>query len=646
MYLGKYDVIVIGLGHAGCEAFYALSKMGLKTLGVTLNIDNIAQMSCNPAIGGLAKSQIVFEIEALGGIMPKIADETAIQAKTLNLKKGPAVWSLRTQNDKWFYKNSMRLFLEKCKNAEIKQGIIEKIHMEGGRIKGVSFHNGADYGCDAIVLASGTFLNGTIHIGDKSMSGGRLGDLASISLANQLRGLGLNMGRLKTGTPPRIDKRTVDLSALVEERSDPARRYFSKKSRKAGSEIIDEPCYLVRTNENTHKTILDNLKYSALYSGKITGTGTRYCPSIEDKIVRFKGKESHRLFLEPEGLDTYETYLQGFSMSLPEEIQLKVLRSLKGFEKAEMMRPAYAIEYDYVHPVELLGNLMTKKIEGLFLAGQINGTSGYEEAAGQGIMAGINAGLYMMKRDPFILSRTEGYIGILIDDLVTKDTDEPYRMFTSRAEFRLNLREDNADIRLCEYGFNYGLIDRQEYEMVQEKKKLSEKLCSEMKRRFITPSGNLNEKLAKHESCPINSKLDYFTFLKRPEINIFDFREEFFSLYEELGYKFEKDDMDLWNYLQTMVKYDGYIKKQERMIEQVKKYDLMLIPPGFDYDKITNISTEGRQKLKKHLPPTIGAASRISGVSMSDVMTLFMYVSFLAKSFAEKTENNDDGKVK
>ena len=629
MYLGKYDAAVIGLGHAGCEAFYALSKMGLKTLGVTINIDNIAQMSCNPAIGGLAKSQIVFEIEAFGGAMPLIADKTAIQTKTLNLRKGPAVWSLRTQNDKWRYKNEMRLFLEKCPNAEIKQGIVENIIFENGEIKGISFHNGASYECKALIITTGTFLNGLIHIGDKSYEGGRLGDPACVKLAQQLKTLDLKMGRLKTGTPPRIDKRTVDLSKLIEERSDETRRYFSRRS--SGLSRVDMPCHLVRTNENTHKIITDNLKYSALYSGKISGTGTRYCPSIEDKLVKFKDKESHRLFLEPEGTDTYETYLQGFSMSLPEEIQLAALRSLPGFEKAEMMRPAYAIEYDYVHPSELYASLMTKKYKGLFLAGQINGTSGYEEAAGQGLIAGINAGLHITGRPPFILSRTESYIGILIDDLVTKDTDEPYRMFTSRAEFRLNLREDNADVRLYKYAYDLGLIDKTAFDAAFEKEKISAELVNKIKNHYISPSFEFNEKLAGVNSCPITVKTDYFKLLKRPEINILDFIDEYCSLFGELGYDVKKSDIEFLNYFQTIVKYDGYIKKQQYLIDQVKKYDMMRIPDDFNYDAMVNISTEGRQKLKQHAPPTIGAASRISGVSMADVMTLFMYVSLAGK---------------
>lgn len=625
MYLGKYDVIVIGLGHAGCEAFYALSKMGLKTLGVTINIDNIAQMSCNPSIGGLAKSQIVFEIDAFSGIMPKIADATAIQARTLNLKKGPAVWSLRTQNDKWDYKNKMRLFLEKCKNAQIKQGIIESINFEGGKIRGVTFHNGAEYECGAVVITTGTFLNGLIHMGDKTMSGGRMGDLASIKLAECIKNMGFRMGRLKTGTPPRIDRRTVDLAGMAVERSDEKIRHFSKFSQD-NPDFIDLPCYVVRTNENTHRTIIDNLKYSALYSGKISGTGPRYCPSIEDKVVRFKDKESHRLFLEPEGKDTYEMYLQGFSMSLPENVQLDVLRTLKGFEKAEIMTPAYAIEYDYIHPIELFGSLMTKKIDGLFLAGQINGTSGYEEAAGQGLIAGINAGLYVKKEPPFILSRTESYIGTLIDDLVTKDTDEPYRMFTSRAEFRLNLREDNADIRLSKYAYDLGLITKDEYDVTLEKERKSKLIIEKIKNRQESPNGNADEKLKKMGLQPLANKTELSKIIKRPEIRLMDMKDEISEILKKNQISESFDNIDFWTYVETVIKYEGYIKKQEAMISQVKSYDEMLIPNGFDYDKIINISTEGRMKLKKHMPPTIGAASRISGVSMADVMSLFMYM--------------------
>ncbi len=631
MYIGKYDVIVIGLGHAGCEAFYALSRMGMKTLGVTINIDNIAQMSCNPAIGGLAKSQIVFEIDAFGGVMPKIADMTAIQTRTLNLSKGPAVWSLRAQNDKWLYKNNMRLFLEKCPNAEIKQGIVETINFEDGKIKGVTFHNGAQFECGAVVVATGTFLNGVIHIGDTSMPGGRLGDIPSVKLSECLNSLGLRMGRLKTGTPPRIDRRTVDLDALLPESSDDTRRYFSRSSKEKNYKNIDEKCYLVRTGEKTHEFIKNNLKYSALYSGKISGTGPRYCPSIEDKIVRFKDKESHRLFLEPEGSDTYETYLQGFSMSLPEHIQLGALRTLKGFEKAEMVRPAYAIEYDYVHPVELFGNLMTKKIEGLFLAGQINGTSGYEEAAGQGLMAGINAALYMMKRAPLILGRTESYIGILIDDLVTKDTDEPYRMFTSRAEFRLNLREDNADVRLSKYAFELGLIGAEEIAAVEEKERRAESMAEKMKNYFIMPSEEFNTRLACHGSQAISSRIDLYRLLKRPEIKINYIIDEL----KKIDDKLDETDTGFLTYLETTAKYDGYIKKQNYMIGRVKKYDEMPIPSDFDYDAVASVSTEGKMKLKKHLPLTIGAASRISGVSMSDLMSLFMYISYRDRQAAK-----------
>ncbi len=604
-----YDVIVIGAGHAGCEAALAAARMGFSTCLFTINLDTIAQMSCNPAIGGLAKGHLVREIDALGGEMAKVTDRAGIQFRMLNMSKGPAVWSLRAQADRVLYKLAMRRVLETQENLDIKQALIEKIIVEDKKVKGVVNSLGIFYGAKAVIVTTGTFLKGLIHIGLENFSAGRAGEFPSIGLSESLRDLGLQMGRLKTGTPPRLDAKTIDFSKTKPQYGDDPPLPFSYTTEQILNPQL--PCYITYTNKNTHKIILDNLDRSPLYSGKIKGIGARYCPSIEDKVVRFREKERHQVFLEPEGLETKEYYANGIPTSLPYDVQVKFVRTIPGLEEAEIMRPGYAIEYDFVFPTQLKHNLETKIIDGLFLAGQINGTSGYEEAAAQGLMAGINAALKLQGKEPLILKRHEAYIGVLIDDLVTKGTNEPYRMFTSRAEYRLLLRHDNADLRLMDKGYEIGLLDKKIYDRFQEKRRLIDEEIERLKRTRIRIEGtDRSESLEQ--------------ILKRPEIT-YNFIEQNYPSDKELT-------KDIKRQVEIQIKYEGYIKRQMEMAERLKKIENIKIPEGFNYISLSGLSKEVIDKLQNIKPENLGQASRIPGVTPAAISLLMVAIEKLRRA--------------
>lgn len=611
----NYDVIVVGAGHAGCEAAISAARLGQKVLLTTLNIENIALMPCNPAIGGPAKSCLVREIDALGGVMGVVADATYIQMKMLNRSKGPAVRALRAQSDKKEYMRFMRHLIESEQNLRIKQCMVTSLIVENGVVKGVVDELGLEYRANAVILTTGTSLEGKIWIGLQSIQAGRLGEAAAVGLSDSLRACGLNVQKLKTGTPARVDSRTIDYSKMTVQPGDDELNFFSFLPNRPVRPQI--PCYLTRTNERTHEVIRQNLDKSPMYTGLIHGKGPRYCPSIEDKIVRFAQNPSHHIFIEPEGKDTYEVYVQGFSTSLPASAQIEMLRTLPGLENVHVIKPAYAVEYDYVPAVQLSHTLMTKKIKGLFCAGQINGTSGYEEAAAQGLIAGINASLYNDNREMITLSRMSSYIGTLIDDLVTKDIDEPYRMLTSRSEYRLILRQDNADMRLTEIGYNAGLISDLRYKMFKEKKIAIENEIERLKSTKISPTEDVLQVLARYnEGLERGKKLA--ELIKRPTLN-YEVLKELHKETKELNLPRE-----IYEQAEIELKYDGYLKRQQEQIDVSGKLEKIKIPQDIDYRAIAQISTETKDKLEKIRPVNLAQAARIGGVKPADISVLMV----------------------
>lgn len=611
-----YDVIVIGGGHAGCEAALATSQMGQKTLLVTMNLDSIGMLPCNPSIGGTGKGHLVYEIDALGGWMGIVTDKATIQSKMLNKSKGPAVHSLRVQVDKSIYHIEMKRVLENQENLYIKQCEVKNLHIEEGRVKGIITTGGVYYGAQAVIICTGTYLDGKIYIGDSIFETGPNGLSASKAFSTSLKEMGFDLRRFKTGTPARVDKRSLNLDNMHVEYGDKNPIPFSFLNDEISFEEI--PCYLSYTSEVTHGVLKSNLHRSAMYGGNIEGTGPRYCPSIEDKIMRFADKNRHQLFVEPEGYDTNEMYVQGMSTSMPEDVQLEFMRTIPGLENCEVMRPAYAIEYDSVNPLELKQTLEHLHIENLFSAGQFNGTSGYEEAAAQGLIAGINAALKLKGEEPFILDRSQAYIGVLIDDLVTKGTNEPYRMMTSRSEYRLVLRQDNADMRLTEIGRGLGIVSDERYKKFKEKLVMIDEEFERLKSINFKPSA-INEYLESIGSSKANSLLSLYELLKRPELN-----------YENLKpidtQRPEGIPKSVFIQCEVQIKYDGYIVKQLKQIEKFKSLEKKIIPQGIDYSLISNLRLEARQKLDLIKPGSVGQASRISGVSPADISVLLVYM--------------------
>ncbi len=612
-----YDLIVVGAGHAGCEAANIAAKLGSKVLLVTMNMETIAKMSCNPAIGGVAKGQIVREIDALGGLTGIVSDHSMMQFRMLNTSKGPAMWSPRSQNDRTLFSLRWRELLEQNLNIDFVQDSVSQLIIEKNTVTGVETTGGTTHSAKTVILTSGTFMNGVIHIGKKQMTGGRMGDNASYGITEQLVSLGFEAGRMKTGTPPRVDGRTINYSKLEEQKGDDNPKCFS--FRKPTKITRQHSCHITYTNEEVHETLRSAFADSPLFNGSIQGVGPRYCPSVEDKVNRFAERTRHQIFVEPEGWNTYETYINGFSTSLPQEIQYKALRQIKGFEQAKIFRPGYAIEYDFFFPTQLNLNLETKAIKNLFFAGQINGTTGYEEAACQGLMAGINAHQTIVNKEPFILKRSEAYIGVLIDDLVNKGTNEPYRMFTSRAEYRILLRQDNADLRLMPLAKKLGTITSKEFDILNQKQSNVETITKIIHKKTVTPK-LANPVLAKYNTALIPQNYIIEKILARPQINYKQLLE--IPTVHQLLSKYDDDELEQ---AEIQLKYKGYIQNEQENVDKLTRLENLTIKHDFDYQTITSLSLEARDKLNKIKPMSIGQASRISGVSPADISVLLVH---------------------